>query len=171
MRFLLVLLSSLGLRLAVQAQPAADTSLVQVDSLAMDSFFRIRGIDLTLCDHPPLYYEIYGHYGTCYRYGSTGGGSFDCSGFVQTIYKKVYHKDVPHSSAGMYPLCRPLPKGDVPAEGDLVFFKIHKKRISHVGIYLQHNKFAHASTQSGIIISDLDEPYYKRTFYKAARLK
>ena len=68
MRFLLVLLGTMGLRLAVQAQPAADPSLVPADSLAMDSFFRMRGIDLTLCDHLPLYYEIYGHYGTCYRY-------------------------------------------------------------------------------------------------------
>lgn len=137
----------------------------------MDSFFRVRNIELDKCDNPALYAEIYSHYGTCYRFGSTGNGSFDCSGFVQRVYRKVYGKEVPHSSAGMYPLCRPLPKDDVPAEGDLVFFKIRRNRISHVGIYLQHNKFAHASTQSGVIISDLDEPYYKRTFYRAGRIE
>ncbi|MBP7389966.1 MAG: C40 family peptidase [Chitinophagales bacterium] len=171
MKSLLVVLLVLLFRFHTQAQPTADSLNVAVDSLAVDSFFRIRGIDLTLADNAQIYYEVYSHYGTCYRYGSSGSGSFDCSGFVRAIYKKVYNKEVPHSSAGMYPLCKPIAKGDIPAEGDLVFFKIHKKRISHVGIYLQHNKFAHASTQSGIVISDLDEPYYKRTFYKAGRIE
>jgi murein DD-endopeptidase / murein LD-carboxypeptidase len=55
-------------------------------------------------------------------------------------------------------------------EGDLVFFKIKKNIISHVGIYLGNGKFAHASMHSGIIVSDLDEPYYKKYFYKATRV-
>ena len=32
------------------------------------------------------------------------------------------------------------------------------------GIYLGNNKFAHASVHSGVIISDLDEEYYKKYF-------
>ena len=55
-------------------------------------------------------------------------------------------------------------------EGDLLFFKIRKGQISHVGIYLQNGKFAHATTQAGVIISDLSEPYYKKYFFKAACL-
>ena len=57
------------------------------------------------------------------------------------------------------------------AEGDLLFFKIKKKRVSHIAIYLQHGKFAHASTQAGVIISDITEPYYKRHFYKVGRVE
>jgi lipoprotein Spr len=56
-------------------------------------------------------------------------------------------------------------------EGDLVFFKIKQKRISHVGVYVGNNKFAHASVQNGVIISDLDEPYYKMYFYKGGRVE
>lgn len=171
MKFQFVVLLLTLFHLQGEAQSADDSLNVSIDTLAVDSFFKAHSIDLALADNPQLYYEVYSHYGTCYRYGSSGSGSFDCSGFVRTIFKKVYNKEVPHSSAGMYPLCKPMPKSEVPAEGDLVFFKIHRKRISHVGIYLQHNKFAHASTRSGIVISDLDEPYYKRTFYKAARLE
>jgi len=54
-------------------------------------------------------------------------------------------------------------------EGDLVFFKIKKKRISHIGIYLGNNKFAHASVKNGVIISDMDEPYYQKRFYSGGR--
>ena len=51
-------------------------------------------------------------------------------------------------------------------EGDILFFKIKKGQISHVGVYLGNNTFAHASVHSGVIISDLDEDYYKKYFFK-----
>jgi len=51
-----------------------------------------------------------------------------------------------------------------------LFFKIGRRYISHIGIYLGDNKFMHASRSEGVTISDLDEPYWKRYFYKAGRL-
>jgi lipoprotein Spr len=56
-------------------------------------------------------------------------------------------------------------------EGDLVFFNIDAGRISHVGIYLQNNKFVHASTKRGVVINDLNEPYYKKYFVRSGRVK
>jgi lipoprotein Spr len=53
-------------------------------------------------------------------------------------------------------------------EGDLIFFNT-KGKISHVGVYLQNNKFVHASTSSGVMISDLSEPYWSKRFSCAAR--
>ena len=55
-------------------------------------------------------------------------------------------------------------------EGDLVFFKINSRSITHVGVYLGNNRFAHASTTRGVALNSLDEPYYKRYFYKGGRL-
>ena len=52
----------------------------------------------------------------------------------------------------------------------ILFFKIRKGQISHVGIYLGNNKFAHASVKTGVIISSLDEPYYKKYFYKGGEV-
>lgn len=47
-------------------------------------------------------------------------------------------------------------------EGDLVFFSIAQNgKISHVGIYLSKDKFVHASTSKGVIISSLEDKYYK----------
>ena len=54
-------------------------------------------------------------------------------------------------------------------EGDLVFFH-QRKGISHVGMYLSNNKFVHASTSMGVIISDLNEPYWTKRFVKAGRI-
>ena len=56
-------------------------------------------------------------------------------------------------------------------EGDLVFFHNgRKKRIaSHVGIYLKDNKFIHASTSRGVIISSLNEDYYRKHWLSGGR--
>ncbi|HLY72428.1 MAG TPA: NlpC/P60 family protein, partial [Puia sp.] len=56
-------------------------------------------------------------------------------------------------------------------EGDLVFFHTYgkkKKKVTHVGVYLCHNKFVHASV-SGVMISDLSEGYYSTHFLGGGR--
>ncbi|MBK9478665.1 MAG: C40 family peptidase [Bacteroidetes bacterium] len=53
--------------------------------------------------------------------------------------------------------------------GDLLFFRIKRKRISHVGVYLGNNKFVHAAVKGGVQINDLNEPYYKRYFIRRKR--
>ena len=143
-----------------------------LDSAKVDSFFTMRSIDVNRSDNPELYFEIYRWYSTCYRYGGNNGKGIDCSHFVNMLYEKIYLKSLNNSSASIFTQCRALKGGISKAkEGDLVFFKIKKKRISHVGIYLQNGLFAHASTQSGVIISDIKEAYYKKHFYKAGRLE
>ncbi|MES2622015.1 MAG: NlpC/P60 family protein, partial [Bacteroidota bacterium] len=143
-----------------------------LDSAKVDSFFTIRGINLHQSSNPELYYEVFRWYKTCYRYGGDTNKGIDCSGFMHMLFEKIYGKKLNSSSASIYTQCQPLKGGVTKAqEGDLLFFKIKKKKISHIGIYLQNGKFAHASTQAGVIISDLDEAYYKRYFYKAGSLK
>lgn len=143
-----------------------------LDSMQVDSFFLSKTIDLRKCDKPELYFEIFRWYRTCYRYAGNSGKGIDCSHFVNMLYEKLYGVKLNGSSSSIYSQCKPVKGGiEEAVEGDLLFFKIKKKRISHIGIYLQHNKFAHASTQAGVIISDLSEPYYKKHFYKVARLE
>lgn len=58
-------------------------------------------------------------------------------------------------------------------EGDLVFFHNgRRKRVAnHVGIYLKDGKFVHASTSSGVIVSRLEEPYYRKCWMQGGRVK
>ena len=56
--------------------------------------------------------------------------------------------------------------------GDLVFFHIRGKRISHVGIYLGDGRFIHApTTGKRVSISSLDSAYWSRHFAGAKRPK
>jgi probable lipoprotein NlpC len=53
--------------------------------------------------------------------------------------------------------------------GDLVFFKTGRT-VRHVGVYLEDGRFLHASTSQGVMISGLDESYWKSAYWKAKRL-
>jgi lipoprotein Spr len=163
-----------------KAQDTADSTEIptpagiiqNIDSLKIDSFYSIKSIDLKQADSIQLYYEIFHWYRTCYRWGGNTNHGIDCSHFVNMLYEKIYGVTLGPSVGAVLSQCKIVKKG-LPAakEGDLVFFKIKKGQISHVGIYLQNNKFAHASTHAGVIISDMDEPYYKKRFYKIGRVK
>lgn len=140
------------------------------DSLGLSNYFFEKGINASQLSLPILHYTVIDWLGTPYRYGNATELSTDCSGFVTNILKLVYDKNIQRgSSRDLYKLCQPIKKNDL-QEGDLVFFKISKGRISHVGLYLNNNKFVHAATKGGVIISDLNEPYYLRTYYGAGRL-
>ena len=54
----------------------------------------------------------------------------------------------------------------------LVFFHNGKKKrkASHVGIYLKEGKIIHASSSQGVIVSALDEPYYRRCWMQGGRI-
>lgn len=164
------LVISLCVSVSASAQDFTVVYPADLNQATVDSFFGIRTIDLSKTDNPELYFEIFRWYKTCYRYGGGSGKGIDCSHFVNMLYEKIYGKKLNSSSSSIYPQCTPVKGGlENAVEGDLLFFKIKRGRISHIAIYLQHGKFAHASTQSGVIISDINEPYYKKHFYKVGR--
>ena len=111
-------------------------------------------------------------YGTKYRYGGNDKSGIDCSAFAKTFLSTLYDIGVPRTSASQYENSKRISKSDL-QEGDLVFFRTNgkKKVISHVGVYLRNNKFVHASTSSGVIINDLNDNYYSRTFAGCGRVK
>jgi cell wall-associated NlpC family hydrolase len=116
-----------------------------------------------------LYFFIDEWYGVPYKYGGCNKKGIDCSNFTATLYKDIYHKSVSGSSSSIYKQCKVISTKDL-KEGDLVFFKIEKNEVSHVGIYLHNNKFVHATTKKGVMINDLNENYYKKYFFKAGRI-
>ncbi|MDQ3049028.1 MAG: C40 family peptidase [Bacteroidota bacterium] len=118
----------------------------------------------------PLYSFIDEWYGVPYKFGGKNKSGIDCSNFTSTLYAEIYKKSVAGSSSGIFEQCKIVSKNDL-REGDLVFFIIEGKKVSHIGVYLQNNKFVHATTKKGVMIDDLDSPYYKKYFHKGGRLK
>src|SRR3712207_6273600 len=94
------------------------------------------------------------------------------SGLVYRIYRKAYRTQVSRSSEQLKAQSRKVSKSNL-QEGDLVFFSNHRssKRVGHVGIYLKDRKFIHASTGRGVIISSLDEPYYRKHWICGGRVR
>lgn len=117
-----------------------------------------------------LYSFIDEWYGVPYKYGGKNKSGIDCSNFTSTLYSNIYERALSGSSSSIYEQCKTISKSNL-EEGDLVFFKIDGDKISHIGVYLQNNKFVHATTKKGVMIDDLDEAYYKKYFYKGGRLK
>ncbi|NBV04204.1 MAG: hypothetical protein EBS08_00810 [Cytophagia bacterium] len=103
-----------------------------------------------------------------YRYAGRTEKGIDCSGLVCEIQRTVYGRPYRGGSSDIFPQLKQISRKEL-TEGDMVFFKIRRNRISHVGLYLGSNKFLHATTKAGVIISDLDEPYYRKRYFGAGR--
>ncbi|MCD8512752.1 MAG: NlpC/P60 family protein [Nitrincola sp.] len=109
-------------------------------------------------------YEVWA--GTPYRLGGTDKSGIDCSGFVQTIFTDAFDFQLPRSTSEQVNIGVPVQRHSLEPL-DLVFFKTG--RTQHVGIYLGDGEFLHASTSRGVIISKLDNPYWKRNYWTARR--
>ena len=108
-------------------------------------------------------------WGTKYCMGGSNETCTDCSGFSMNIMRDVYAVNIPRTAQEQYDNCEHIKTREL-QQGDLVFFKTSKGRISHVGIYVANNKFVHASVSSGVMISDLNEEYWKQRYKGAGRV-
>jgi lipoprotein Spr len=105
---------------------------------------------------------------TPYRYGGTSKRGIDCSAFVQTLMLGAFTIQLPRIAREQHHLTSPISAHEL-REGDLVFFNT-RGGVSHVGVYLHNNKFVHASTSNGVMISDLNDDYWRRKFIGAGRV-
>lgn len=133
-------------------------------------YHQVFGVDVSDEHYFTVYDKIADWLGVPYQYGGKDESGIDCSGFVSMLFKGMSDKTLGCSASDMYSNLDHIKRNKL-KEGDLVFFKIKKNRISHVGLYLGNNKFVHASVSNGVIISDLDEPYYKKYFAKGGRIR
>jgi murein DD-endopeptidase / murein LD-carboxypeptidase len=148
-------------------QPA-DKAPDEQDGLIKEYFSQIMGVALSTTSNVKLFQFVYDWVGTPYHFGGDSKRGIDCSGFTKELYGKVFNLTIKRNSRDIFSMVSPVRRDDL-KEGDLVFFKIHSRSISHVGIYLGNNRFAHASSR-GVAINSLDDQYYSRYFYKGGRL-
>lgn len=111
--------------------------------------------------------------GTRYKFGGTTSAGMDCSGLVCVAFEKE-NISLPRISRDIAKKGTSISLREI-EEGDLVFFKTTNKNvISHVGLVVDASpgsiKFIHSTTQAGVIISSLDEAYWKRAFVEVRRI-
>lgn len=106
--------------------------------------------------------------GRPYLYGGTDPNrGFDCSGLIQYAYENA-GVPLPRTTSSQYQFSK---KTNNPEPGDLVFFIINGKSISHAGIYIGDNKMIHApSSGKRVEITRFDTPYWKKHFYGYGKL-
>jgi cell wall-associated NlpC family hydrolase len=105
--------------------------------------------------------------GRPYQWAGLGRGGFDCSGLVLRVFSAI-GVGLPHTSFELYGGGTAVPP-PLLGPGDLVFFHTYSSGPSHVGIYIGGNRFIHASASQGVIISSMDEPYYRARYLGARR--
>ena len=111
---------------------------------------------------------IFDWIGKPYRFGGESKRGIDCSAFARELYARVMGQYLPRNSRQQFKYVQTIQKEELQT-GDLVFFKIKTRDISHVGVYLSDNKFIQSS-KSGVNIASLENSYWKRYYYKSGRL-
>ena len=106
--------------------------------------------------------------GTPYRFGGSDDHGFDCSGLTVYAYEKAGIA-IPRTAAEQERTARPVPLPDL-LPGDLLFFRVHSRRIDHVSIYVGHGRFVHAP-HAGALVSygSLRRQFFREHFVKAGR--
>jgi cell wall-associated NlpC family hydrolase len=104
-----------------------------------------------------------------YRYGGSTRDGIDCSAFTSLIYATAAGVSLPRSASEQYRSGSRVSKSDLKF-GDLVFFRTLGHRVSHVGIFLENDVFAHASVSEGVTFSSLESKYYKQRYAGARRV-
>lgn len=107
--------------------------------------------------------------GTPYRYGGTGAGGFDCSGFIMTAYREALDQPVPRTTSQLLRAGQDVPTDQV-RPGDLVFFRINGKE-QHAGIYMGSRRFIHSASSTGVTESSLNNGYWRDRYSRARRIR
>lgn len=173
--FLAISLSSCGARkTSIAPQNSAEER--RIEYAEVPDFYDLS--DEIIEDLGEETYSIIDHalqfLGTKYKYGGTSPQGMDCSGLVYTCFLEN-NIELPRSSRDMALLGELLELPEV-RTGDLLFFITdrHKKNINHVGLVVELSEekifFIHSSTSRGVIISALDETYWRDHFVMARRI-
>ncbi|HET7628695.1 MAG TPA: peptidoglycan-binding protein [Bacillales bacterium] len=104
--------------------------------------------------------------GTPYQWGGDNPQEgFDCSGFIHYVFAKN-GISVPRTTSSLWDAGRTVAYLH---PGDLVFFETYKDGPSHVGIYLDGNRFIHCGSH-GVVIESLGINYWSSRYLGGKRL-
>jgi cell wall-associated NlpC family hydrolase len=148
-------------------QRAQRIAKAQAEAKKVGKTYKISPLDKQKLLEDAKYFK-----GGKYVWGGTTPKGFDCSGYVQYLYKK-HNINLPRTAWAQSKKGVPVKKENL-QKGDLLFFLTDKKRgipVTHVGIYIGNGNFIHAaSKKKGIIISPINHGSYARCFVSAKRV-
>lgn len=153
-----------GTLLLVPVTPAhAQEAAPSTSSLSRVDAFLGRAQDLVL--------SAMGFMGIPYRWGGTSPETgFDCSGFVQFVFRQATGVILPRSSFDQVKQGSSVSVEEL-QPGDLVFFNTMRAFASHVGIYIGENRFIHAPSRGkSVEIVDMTNAYWQARYNGARRL-
>ncbi|WP_026673097.1 C40 family peptidase [Alkalihalobacterium bogoriense] len=105
--------------------------------------------------------------GVPYVWGGTTTSGFDCSGFLQYVFKQ-HGISIPRTVSEIWGASSSVSE---PSVGDIVFFTTYKSGPSHAGIYIGDRNFIHAGSSTGVTTSSLDENYWSTRYLGAKRIQ
>jgi cell wall-associated NlpC family hydrolase len=107
--------------------------------------------------------------GAPYKWGGSGPSNFDCSGLVRYVHDQL-GITTPRTAAEQFSAAKPVGVKRL-SPGDLLFFRIKGRRVSHVAIYTGEGRFIHApQTGRPVELRTLDDEYYAPRLAGAGRL-
>jgi NlpC/P60 family len=156
------------------AQPSIDSSWIKYNAAIQVRYAGYLKIEPQQIQNIRLYSFIDQWMATPYKWGGTDAAGIDCSAFIQRVLAEVYHIQIPRTSVQQFfnDWIEKFGSTEYLSEGDLVFFRTdNEKLISHVGMYLKNRMFVNSSSSKGVSIACLDDPYWKRCYVAAGRIK
>jgi cell wall-associated NlpC family hydrolase len=105
--------------------------------------------------------------GVRYSFGGTSPTGFDCSGYTQHVFAMIGVR-LPRMADAQFYAGKSF--AGEPKLGDLVFFHTYAPGVSHVGISLGGDKFVHASSSHGVMVSSLHDSYWNVRYLGAKRV-
>ena len=152
--------------------PPAPSPKVEFSESASSQSSSKRTAALSRREADELIGNAMGLLGVSYRFGGTSVNSgFDCSGFMQHIFRKTMQINLPRTSAEQAKMGVAVSRSEL-QPGDMVFFSTSRGRISHVGLYIGNNRFIHAPrTGKSIEITSLGNKYWNSKYVTARRVK
>ena len=100
--------------------------------------------------------------GIPYVFGGTSPSGFDCSGFLQYVFRQNGY-EIPRLADEQYMLGTAAKTSQLNV-GDLVFFSTYMEGASHCGFYVGDGNFLHTSSSKGVRIDSLSNVYWKPKF-------
>ena len=112
--------------------------------------------------------------GTRYQFGGMSENGFDCTGFINFLFREEAGMTLPRSSREMINVKAPVVARNKLKPGDVLFFGTtgRRGRVSHAGIYLGDDQFIHSSSRrsGGVRVDNLGDTYWSKTYIEAKRM-